>query len=377
MPLQQQQAAPVFVPQFANTPNTVPPPQFCPPPQGGPPPPDASPFSLPNDGSPNGFSDDKPGCGEGIGVCLNVGWIALQRQSLGNRVLGFLDPNVDAHNGTLPPPGTPAVLNTHDVSPNLQSGVCASVIFREGDFAFEICGFYLGQQTESHTTLIPGQLTLGYAYFPPPRHFEGANGLWAQADLTTLSLQTTMANGEANFRFNTTKEFEFIVGLRYLDYQERFSVFTDEVSFTTGVVIPSLQALDTMRIHNRIVAGQIGCETEHVLTSRIGVGATAKCALGANFADSDVLLRRGDGVYGPSNHRSTVIFSQIFELGVYADFLLTEQCRLRAGYQGLWLVDVPDAPSQLNFNLRAPGAIFRDHRSVFFYGPGVQVQFVF
>ena len=50
---------PMYPPTFAGDPTPLPGPQFCPP--GGPEPP-ASPFSLPNDGSPNAFTDDCKGC---------------------------------------------------------------------------------------------------------------------------------------------------------------------------------------------------------------------------------------------------------------------------------------------------------------------------
>src|SRR5207237_4187023 len=143
MPLSQGPSTPqVYQPQFAGEPMPVMPGQFCPAPA-----PD-SPVSLPNDGSPNSFSDDCE-CG-GQGVVVSVGGIGLMRQHLGNRQLGFLDPGINilgtqifADTGILPPAGTPPVLNLHDVSPDMHFGGRASVQWREGDYAFELCGFYI------------------------------------------------------------------------------------------------------------------------------------------------------------------------------------------------------------------------------------------
>src|SRR5262249_38138435 len=162
-----------------------------------------------------------------------IGGIGLLRQHLGNRQLGFLDPGINingtplfADTGLLPPAGTPPVLNTHDVSPDMHFGGKGGLQFRDGDFAFELCGFYLPQAEESHITAIPSRLTLGFAYFPTPIGFTVNNGLWAQADVVKLSLQNALANGEANFRWKTCPTFEWLLGVRYVDFQERYSIFT-------------------------------------------------------------------------------------------------------------------------------------------------------
>ena len=59
--------------------------------------------------------------------------------------------------GLLPPAGTPPVLNTHDVSPDMHFGGRAGIQWREADWAFELCGYYIPQAEESHTTAIPSR----------------------------------------------------------------------------------------------------------------------------------------------------------------------------------------------------------------------------
>jgi hypothetical protein len=355
------------------------PPQCCPPPGAQQ---ALDQFSLPNDGSGNGFNDDEPGCGAGIGLQVNVGGMGLMRQSLTSRPLAFLDPGINlggtqifADTGLLQP--GPAILNTHDVNPDMQFGGRASVMWRECDYAFELCGFYIGQHDTTAGAAIPARINVGYAFFPTPIGFTPDNGLWAQADLVALRFQSSLANGEANFRFRTAKTFEWLVGVRYVDYQERFDIVTFDDVLVTGVLDPNTMARTSDRVHNRIVAPQLGFEWEQPLTSRIGIGATAKGAWGANFADYDHQLIRGDGFYGPGLHRSHTQFSMVYEAGLFADFVLFEQLKLRAGYQCLWLVDVPEATEQINFNLGAPGALFHENGSVFFHGPMLELQFVF
>jgi hypothetical protein len=385
MPMQQP-GAPMYQANFANDPTVVPPPQFCPPGPGGPgvPAPNAGDaFTLPNDGSPNAFCDEPP-CNEGIGCCVNIGALGLIRQSLNGKTLGFLDPGivlngqlVHIDTGLLPPAGSPEGVNAKDVGVHMHGGVQASMLFREGDQAFEIAGWYLPRGSSSQTITAPGQLDLGFGFFPLPLGFQPDNNLFLQADRTVLTLETTMYSGEANYRFNSAKNFEWIVGVRYLDYQERYGIFVDDDSLVTGVFNPNLAATYTARLHNRLTAAQLGFETEQVITSRIGVGAWGKAAWGANFLDVDTLLQRADGFLGPHLHHSDIHFGHMYEFGVFADFLIFEQCKIRAGYRGMFLVDVGQAPGQINFNLGAQTIDFNGNSSIFFHGPMLEVQFVF
>jgi hypothetical protein len=379
LPLPMEGQPPVYQAQFAGDPTLAPAAQFCPP--AGPLPEGDGLCTLPNDGTGNAFSDEC--CGrDGYGLWVNVGGMGLLRQSLGNKVLGFLDPGITVGGtqvftttGRLPPPGSQPVVNTHDVSPQMQFGPRASVMWREPCWAFELTGFYLSESTVASTTVIPARIDMGFGFFPAPRGF--TPGMFLQNDLVKLSVQTTMYDGEANYRFNTAKNFEWIVGARYLDYQERFNIFTELDPVRRGTLNPLTTSYITDRVHNRITAGQLGFETWQDLTERIGVGGTLKGAWGANFANYEHLLVRGDGFLGPGLHRSETQFSHVYEAALYADFCITEQLKIRAGYQGLWLVDVPLSVSEINFNLNAPGAIFNKTGSVFFHGPMVELRFVF
>jgi hypothetical protein len=186
-----------------------------------------------------------------------------------------------------------------------------------------------------------------------------------------------MASGEANFRFNTTKYFDWIVGVRYIDYQESLSMLIDDDSLSTGVINPQTVATYSTGVHNRLLGFQFGCEAEWCLISRVAFGGFAKGIWGANFADIDINLTRLDGFQGPGAHISKTIFSQAYEVGLFADLLITEQWKLRVGYEGLFLCDVPLAVQQINFDLGNPRGHFNDNGSVFFHGPIVEVQFVF
>jgi hypothetical protein len=378
------QGPPVYQAQFCGDPTQPPPAQFCG--EGGPPPASgggADMCCLPNDGSANAFNDEC-GCRDGYGFLVQVGGIGYQRQAMGNLALGFLDPGINingvqtfANTGLLPPAGTPAVLNTHDISPTMQIGVRAAVVWREPEWAVEVCGFYVPQNTVSHTLAAPAQIDLGFNFFPTPIGFTPGNGLWLQGDLASLRFQTTLWDGEVNYRWNTAKNFEFIFGVRYLDYSESLDLLTEQQILRTGVFDPNTTADISWAVHNRILAAQVGFETEQQLTERIAVGGYGKAGAGPNFVDYNHLLTRGDGFEGPGAHRSETQISQVYEISLYADFTITEQWRIRAGYQALWLVDLPLATGQISFDLNNAAAPFNKNGSVFYSGPVVEMQFVF
>jgi hypothetical protein len=59
------------------------------------------------------------------------------------------------------------------------------------------------------------------------------------------------------------------------------------------------------------------------------------------------------------------------------DFYLLERMRIRASYNLLWLVNVPEAKSQIDYDLLSPNGSRADHGSIFFHGPMIEMQFLF
>jgi hypothetical protein len=375
---------PVYQPTFAGDPSPLPSPQFCPP--GGPEPP-ASPFSLPNDGSPNAFTDDCNSCPSSC-CYFSIGWMALWRQSTGNGVLAVQDPginvpgipsNVDTGNG--PPPGAPQLLGFNDLSSTFLNGVRASAIYREGSNAFEIAGFYLFQSETNASVAAPGRIDSFFDAFPTPIGFQGDNFLWLQADRMAASLQTRLASGEANYRHSYFSGCEWLIGVRYLYLNENFDLITDDDSLVLhqhGLPTnPALVASVSTTTRSNIVAPQLGFECERPLVSWLTVGLTGKAAWGVNFLHTEAGLTRGDGFSGPSAQHDSVVFSHIYELSAFGTIGLTEQLRLKLGYMALWVVGVPQAQQQFNFDLSNPGGNFSHTSSVFFHGPMVELQFAF
>jgi hypothetical protein len=344
----------------------------------GPPNPFADPPPIHTKG--NAFSDNDtnpPNCCWYAGV----GMIGLVRSGLGHGVIALLDPGNGTDTGILPPATAPGILRFSDLHPNMDFGTAVSCGYRFGNDEVEFTGYYLGLTTAARDASNPGKLDLPFSFFTSPLGFQGNNFLWLQADLVRVVQQTRLANAEFNYRSMYSSNFQWIAGLRYMDLQEQFSIGTDD----DGIVLvqmglppnPFAQAVYSIDTHNRIVAPQIGLGWEHELVCWFTFSCDAKIALGPNFLSEDHLLLRGDGFQGPSSHSSRTLFSQIYDLGVYGTFTFSENFRIKAGYQMLWVAGIPVASQQVDFNPNNALGRRADNGSIFFQGPSVQFQFSF
>src|SRR5437667_368634 len=84
------------------------------------------------------------------------------------------------------------------VPPRLNHGVRATVGFHWDGQAVELSGFYLSQNSAAKSYANPGSLdtffNVGGDFTRAPLGFEGDNGLWLQADVIKLRLQTALGS---------------------------------------------------------------------------------------------------------------------------------------------------------------------------------------
>jgi hypothetical protein len=343
--------------------------------------------SLDNtDQHPNAFSDEPPTppTRPAGSWYFGAGFVGLMRQRLGHGVIAQLDPGnnipgfaFNADTGIPPPNTAPTVLSFNDVAPPFNWGTVTTLGYRIGAQSFELTGYYLGLSTGAKVAALPGQLDLPFSAFDPPLGFTGNNGLWLQADFVEAIQQTRIANAEFNYRRSYGPIFELIVGVRYMDVQEHFSILTDDDGIILPAPDPFAQAIYTVNTHNRIVAPQLGFTLTAPLANWLALSFETKGAWGLNVFSQDHLLLRGDGFVGPSSHINQDLFSHIYDLSLYATVYYGDNIRVRAGYQALWVVGVPVASKQVDFD---PNNAFgrRDFNgSIFFHGPTVEIQFSF
>ena len=76
----------------------------------------------------------------------------------------------------------------------------------------------------------------------------------------------------------------------------------------------------------------------------------------------------------PVKRNGATVFTNLYELNAYAEVHLTERCRLRGGYTAMWLVDLPVAQDQFDFNLLNPMGRNNTHGSVTLQSANVLVR---
>jgi hypothetical protein len=328
-------------------------------------------------------------CPQHDNIYVHVGGVAYQRQRLGNLSAAYLDPNVRGLDTGLVPPRpniTNSLLDFDDITPNMAWGAKAALGYITGDYVVELSGYYIPQTSSSREAAQSGRMNS--FFINPPLGFEGNNNLWLQADRMIITQQTTLGNGELNVRYSNRSigGFEPILGIRYLDLQERFSFYTgdDDVFFRDINSDPdkNRQATYSVRMHNHIVAPQLGAELQYPFVNippkgHWVFGLFAKGAWGINFWDRNFLLRRGDDFVGIDDKESEIQFTHLYELGTFIDFYAFERVRVRAGYNVMWVVNVPEAVDQLNFDLSNLNLPPNERGSIFFHGPSVEMQILF
>jgi hypothetical protein len=313
---------------------------------------------------------------------VNVGAMALQRQQLGAGAVALVD------NGSMGlDTGLPGMDNAllaqrfKDVVPGMNWGLRGTVGWLFGDRAIELSGFTIFQRAASQEVDAPGLLNLFFTN--PPLGFEGDNGLWLQADRVITTFQSRLSNAELNYRCWDTgiRGFEFIAGVRYMDQQEKLSIFTDD----DGLVLqgqglhddPKRAATYSVATRNHIVAPQLGIDYGAPLLRWLSFGFDGKAGIGPNWVNTNIALDRGDGFHGFNVHHNHVGVSEVFEVGGFLDFHLMERLRLRGGYQAFWLTNIATSQDQVDFNLANTGGRKNYTGSTFYHGPMVELQFLF
>jgi hypothetical protein len=321
---------------------------------------------------PNAFSHDEY-CHQ-VECYLGFGSIMLQAgRPYGHKLIAFEDPGGGVKTGIRPT--DPAVLSNTALDfsafvPDFEFGISGTIGVAIDDWAIEASGYYVPLQGRTKTVDSPGLLDLPFVN--APLGFEGAHGLWLQADRVKLMESFALIDGEVNVKC-ACGCFVPLIGVRYLDVKERMSIFTGEDDLTVldvnGNPDPTTQATYRITQHDRIVAGQLGFELRLPIWKCLVFVGSAKGAWGANFYEKTTTLFRGDGLLGFEDHERHTQFSHIYDVGLFLELYLKERCRIRAGYDFLWLVDVPLARDQIDFDLSNPAGMRNDHGTQFFHGP--------
>jgi hypothetical protein len=328
------------------------------------------------------------------GFFSSLGALGLQRQRLGSSVYVVRDTRTvttgstttgftSSVPGDLPIPAdtTPAA-RFSDVQTNYGWGVRATAGYLFDNAALEVTGFYTPDNT-SDSSVADTQRRLVLFFHNAPDFFAGTNDLFLHDDLVRTTLTTALGDVELNLRWWSRSELsaEGILGVRYLDVQDKLTIFADQQGVKTkdvnGNALQTLQATYLVRAHNHVVAPQVGFEWDLPLRSWMNLGLTAKGAWGVNYADLTTRLQRADGLVGAQSQRSDTAFTQVYELDAFVDFTVLERVRIRAGYDLLWALGVEESVHNITYDLSMQGGPTNRQGSILYHGPMIEVQFFF
>ncbi len=342
--------------------------------QAPPGPPDC--FSLPAN-SPSAFQ----ACnfGPDTGVYFDLGIIALERSHLGGPpIVGAGGYGSDVNNPLgLPPSGVTPVYGTNDINQPAHLGMEATLGYFWNGQEIELHAMGIFQNSRSQTAYDPNNLYVPFTN--PPQGFGGDNGLWMEADKVGTTFTTSLISPELNYRYSNLviDETQLILGVRYLSLREKLGITTiDDITTPQDQTMVATYQVQTM---NNIIAPQVGFDYEHTFDhlAFITFGFCGKAALGPNFAEIENSLVRGDAYVGFDNHRSSTTLAGIWDLNSYVELNLMERLHLRLGYTAFWVTGISTAAEQVNFDLSNPSGVQHDKGSAFYYGPSVELQFLF
>ncbi len=278
-------------------------------------------------------------------------------------------------------------LDTNDIRPGYQWGGRLTVGYLCDDAAIEATAFYIPQsQAPSAGTLDVGRNNLFFTNPPPLFQRGDGSSFFQNTDAVTISLQTTLVDGELNYRWfsRAFTGFEGILGFRFLDIQERARIIVNDqvaTQFPGGLPggQPDLSLIGTYqnRVNNHLLLGQGGFDWSCPLKPWLMISTMFRLGVGADDVDQTTRLFREDGPTAfniKSNHWTA---SAMTEFGLYFDFLALDRVRLRAGWQFLWVWHVDEAFQRVGYNLAVQPAPGGDGGSIFYQGPVIEMQLLF
>ncbi|GBD35384.1 hypothetical protein HRbin36_00496 [bacterium HR36] len=304
---------------------------------------------------------------------VSVGWLGLKRQENDRRALFVRDP-VTSDDDRPPSASAPVIATTRLPSPDFYSGVRWAMGVADRDAAYEFAGFVLPDQTKHFTLTLPGRIS--GLFVNPPAGFEN---LFDNADRVRFSFRHQLYSFESNYHWASAPSgagFDYLIGVRYVDLQERYALTVEDNSIQVAPG-PAETATYSTRTHNHLIGGSLGWGARTPILDWFGVSWFLRGSWFAYRADVDVELLRQDGLLGTRGSRSTWRFSHMYEIHVALELYFGDFCRIKGGYNLLWLLDVAEAANQVSLDLSNPQGNRSFGGDIFYHGPSVEIEFNF
>jgi hypothetical protein len=319
----------------------------------------------------------------------SIGGMALRREYIGHLPLIFQDDQTNGLKLGVPPVGPiPVVGDVSSATPTYLGGARLTIGYLCGDQAIEASGFFIPEGRKKVTFTDPGRLFLPFS--GPNRSFpvgfEGDNGMWLNADQSTITYQNQLGSAELNYRTwnSAVSDWELILGFRYLNVQESIVSFTNDDASIVDLFHrndPRREATYVAQTRNNLLTLQAGGEYSAPIPWKylgfVWFTGLAKVGVGPNFIDRRQVLSRGDGLKAFDVSRTDVSVAGIAEVSAFVDFHILERLRLRVGYTLLGAVGIADPVKQVDFDITNPGQFTHQYGGALWHGPVAELQFLF
>lgn len=189
------------------------------------------------------------------------------------------------------------------------------------------------------------------------------------ADRHVQAWQARLNSYEVNRTWWTWDVVQTLVGLRYVDYQEDYSLSTTRAGVGEGFLLEN--------IRNRAVGPQIGGQLFRPASLRTSYGVRGKAAALANFNSGNTFMTNAGNLVLDAGDNS-VDFAGLIEMGAFVNYQVVPSVRLTAGYEFWYLPQFATVPEQgLSRINPGTGTSISNEDDLFLHGGSVGVQILY
>lgn len=157
------------------------------------------------------------------------------------------------------------------------------------------------------------------------------------ADLQSQAYRAQLQSFEANRRWWVWDVVSTMIGVRYIDYEEDFLLYSENSTTGNGLFLEG--------VDNQMIGAQLGAEIIYPISLRGNVGVRGKAGVYGNFSERNTFMNNGGTVILNAGD-SELDVAGLFEMGFYTNYHIVPSVRLTAGYEFWWMPGMATIPEQ-------------------------------
>ncbi len=227
---------------------------------------------------------------------------------------------------------------------------------------------YVGPFDWQRQNAVLGAGTLQSRFVPSGGYTNAEVDTFNDADQHVQAWRAKLNSVEMNRRWWTWDVISTMIGVRYVDYQEKY-LFLSDSARGSGVFANN--------VNNRMVGAQLGADILYPVSLRANMGFRGKAGVYANFDEQATFLTNAGTPIFAAGQRTTDV-AGLIEMGVFTNYQIVPSVRLTAGYEMWYLPGVATVPGQ-DIRVVNPNTGFRvqNDNELFLHGGSVGVQVLF